>query len=164
MLVLYLEDSRHAARPNFTRLSLWLLLFQATGIGVLSVDSKQVALVLWNVFPILVPAAFAGIQAVTSAARGKQHQATGSRGEDAATITRPSIQTSRHTMSTISLIYAPALIVSVYSHVAILAVTLFTRLFPALFRPEHLASLTPWGVFVPPLAVVAGQTCGRRGE
>ncbi|KAK1580091.1 uncharacterized protein LY79DRAFT_672127 [Colletotrichum navitas] len=222
LLVFYLEDSRHGARPSYVRPTLWLLLFQATGIGcagplwvlshlgasnggsvgrmsslkdsleraaplssphvpflilaalvmgyaapaslmllpsprVLSADSKQFALVLWNIFPIWVLAALLGLRSVLPLARSSQQQPAGSF-KDAAAVTQ--LRTNRRYIANMALVYAPALIVSVYSHIAVLAATVSTRLFPALFRPEHLASLTPWEVFVPPLSVVAGQTVG----
>ncbi|KAK1979462.1 hypothetical protein LZ30DRAFT_726207 [Colletotrichum cereale] len=124
---------------------------------VLSADSKQLALVLWNIFPIWVLAALFGLRSVLPLARSSQQQPGGSF-KLAAAVTQP--RTNRRYIANMALVYVPVLIVSVYSHIAVLAATVSTRLFPALFRPEHLASLTPWEVFVPPLSVVAGQTVG----
>ncbi|KAL0929735.1 uncharacterized protein CTRU02_215378 [Colletotrichum truncatum] len=140
---------------TYIRPTLWLILFQATGIGVLSHSSKQIALVLWNVFPVWVLVVMIGLQAVFPLAHGAKSNVGSRKESDAAPQ-----ETHRRHIANVSLVYAPALIVSLHSHIAVLTVSISTCLFPALFRSEYLAYLRPSEVFVPPLAITIGQTTG----
>lgn len=110
--------------------------------SLLSFDTKQVALAIWNVFPIWVWVVGAGLRLTLAPTWSK------------------SPSKAPHMMAALSSAYIPALVVSVWSHVAIVGVSLSTCLFPAPFRPEYLTALHPSALFVPPLAVVAGGTVG----
>lgn len=111
--------------------------------SLLSFNAKQVAVAVWNVFPLWVWLAGAGLR-LTMIPTSHQPKARG---------------TAPH-MTSLTSAYIPALIVSIWSHVAVVGVSLSTYLFPSIFRSEYLTELHPSALFVPPLAVVAGGTVG----
>jgi hypothetical protein len=113
---------------------------------VLSYDSKQVVIAVWNVFPIVTLVIVATFAAVAPKESRKQPESLS--------------ELSRRHITTVRWVYAPALVFSFCSHIAVSAVSASTRLFPTLFRPEYLADLNPSMVFVPPIAVVMGETVG----
>lgn len=114
----------------------------------ISHETKQIVLAVWNVFPIWVFAAWTVLRFTV---------------HPSARIQQPSAATVHNTVltkGTLSSVYIPSLILSSLSHVAILAVSMSTYLFPIIFRPEYLIDLHPSNVFLPPLTVVAGETVG----
>ncbi|KAK6858153.1 hypothetical protein PG995_005852 [Apiospora arundinis] len=114
----------------------------------ISHETKQIALAVWNVFPIWVFAAWTVLRfTVHSSARIPQ--------SSTATVHNTAL-----TKATLSSVYIPSLILSSLSHTAILGVSMSTYLFPVIFRPEYLTDLHPSNVFLPPLTVVAGETVG----
>lgn len=114
----------------------------------ISHETKQIALAVWNVFPIWVFAAWTVLRFTV---------------HPSARIPQPSAATVHNTAltkATLSSVYIPSLILSSLSHTAILGVSMSTYLFPVIFRPEYLTDLHPSNVFLPPLTVVAGETVG----
>ncbi|KAI1338296.1 hypothetical protein F5Y15DRAFT_424989 [Xylariaceae sp. FL0016] len=113
----------------------------------LSPDSKQIILVLWNVFPILV---FAAVFVLSAIVPGPA-------------ITRAlkandgdSSATTKH-LSSVRYLYAIVLAFSFAAHIAICAVSFSSVLFPAIWSEQHIADLSPATLFVPPMALPASQ-------
>ncbi|KAI0892648.1 hypothetical protein F4806DRAFT_499762 [Annulohypoxylon nitens] len=115
----------------------------------LTYDSKQVALVLWNIFPLLVFAFQASLNAVIP----KKVTVTES------SKTRGKPEAKQHLAST-RWMYATAFVFSFASHISILAVSISTVWLPMLWQESYIADLSPVRLFIPPLSLTVGQTVG----
>lgn len=107
---------------------------------------QQMAIVSWNLFPILVyfvhtvlnaTSTFLGVSAKTEMPSSAQH------------------------LSAVRFAYTCALIVSSGTHVAISSLSLTTVMFPVLFREEYARALSPRALLVPPTSWATVASLGE---
>lgn len=114
--------------------------------GILSPESKQFALVAWNIFPVTTLGLMMALSTLVPKEQSKKSDSLS--------------ELSRRHIKSVRWVYAIALAFSWYSHVAVSAVSMSTRLFPALFHSEYLIHLSPSALFVPPIAIERVETVG----
>lgn len=114
----------------------------------LSYDSKQTALILWNIFPLLIFTIQTTLAKVVPNLMRARVLKTGEE-----------IKSRQHLAAT-RWMYAIALTCSFASHVAILTISFSTVWLPMLWREIYIANLSPARLFMPPVNFSVGQTVG----
>lgn len=109
---------------------------------------KQIAVVIWNVFPLLVSFAQRALDAVAA-------------GVGRATTTTTTKPTAGQHLSAVRFAYMSGLAVSIVTHTSVLSLSLSTVIFRFLFRSEYARALGPRALLVPP---VAWTTVSSLGE
>ncbi|KAF2726643.1 hypothetical protein EJ04DRAFT_598620 [Polyplosphaeria fusca] len=107
---------------------------------IISYDTKQIALVSWNVYPILVLLPHWLLSTLTSSPQS-------------ATPRRSHIRAVR-------VIYALSAAIGTFIHIGVVAISLSTLLFPMLFSPAYLDELHPASLALPPVSITQGRTIG----
>ena len=107
---------------------------------------QQMALVSWNLFPLLVFGIlkFLGIL-VPVFSRWRSD--------------RPASSPQEH-IRFVRLVSFASLVVSTAIHIAVITVSISSVLFPALFDAEYLGDLSPASIFPPPVSIRRGDTVG----
>ena len=109
-------------------------------------DFQQMALVSWNLFPLLVFGVlkFLGVL-VPVFSRGRSDT---------------SARSPREHLQLVRLVSFAALVVSAAVHIAVVTVSISSVLFPALFNVEYVEDLSPASIFLPPVSIRRGETVG----
>ncbi|PKX89960.1 uncharacterized protein P174DRAFT_412656 [Aspergillus novofumigatus IBT 16806] len=108
--------------------------------GLVSNDFQQLALVAWNIFPVLVYLTMQVLHALLPA--GTVHNQDATR------------------RSAIRILNATSLLISSAVHVGLMGISFTTILFPNLWTPETIHEFHPVSLLIPPVSVTATQTVG----
>lgn len=146
-----LADLQHASMPS-SRSALLVIPSMAIGYiltavsmclpspSVISHDSKQLALVAWNIFPIGVFLIHAGLEAIVPRSQSREP--------------------CEQRLVTIRIVNSVSLFFSLAVHLGLISMSLTTVLFPALWAPHALLALHPASLAIPSVAIVRGATVG----
>ncbi|EAW19763.1 uncharacterized protein NFIA_093830 [Aspergillus fischeri NRRL 181] len=107
--------------------------------GLVSNDFQQLALVAWNIFPVLVYLTMQVLHALLPAGTVNKEDAT---------------------RRAIRILNATSLLISFAVHVSLMSISFTTILFPNLWTPETIHEFHPVSLLIPPVSVTATQTVG----
>lgn len=114
--------------------------------GIVTTDSQQLAIVTWNLFPLLVLVilkCFGACSPMLSSTR----------------IDRPARSPQEH-LQVVRLVSCASLAMSSAVHIGVSAVSISTVLFPALFNAKYAQELSPASLFLPPTSITQASTVG----
>jgi hypothetical protein len=117
--------------------------------GLISTNSKQLAIVAWNLFPILVSTIHWILSRLGDSVFGYYSTAPDSKGA------------ARSHIRAVRVTNCIALFTSCAFHIAVTSLSITALLFPNLFASEYLSELRPATLFVPPLSFTRGTTVGH---
>lgn len=111
--------------------------------GLVSNNFQQLALVAWNIFPVLVYLAMRVLQMVLPVGKG-------------------SIWNKEYTFrrTATCILNATMLLISFTTHIGLTSISLSTILFPNLWAPEAIREFNPASLLIPPVSVTRAQTVG----
>jgi len=107
---------------------------------------QQLALVSWNLFPLLVSGLLNFLGATIPVFSRRRNDLPASSPQEHLRVVR--------------LVSFASLIVGAAVHVGVITVSISTVLFPALFDAKFLEELSPASMFLPPVTVQRGETVG----
>jgi len=113
---------------------------------IVSNNFQQLALVSWNLFPLLVFVHLKFLGAVVPIFSGRRND-------------RPASSPQEH-LRVVTLVSVAALVLSAAVHVGAIAVSIVTVVFPALFDAKYVEELSPASMFLPPVSISRSETVG----
>ncbi|KAL8835384.1 MAG: hypothetical protein Q9176_006955 [Flavoplaca citrina] len=113
---------------------------------LVSNDFQQLAVVFWNVFPLLVFGFLRIFGTIIPILTGQPKN-------------RSATSPDNH-LRCVRFVSLTSLMLSADLHVAIVAGSISTLLFPALFNPKYVTELGPASVFLPPISIDRGDSVG----
>lgn len=114
--------------------------------GIVTHNSKQLAVAFWNLYPLLVLLILKSLGAITPIFPSRwNYQST--------TSPRAHLQAVR-------LVNCVSLVMSSTVHIGVSAISISTVLFSTLFHAKHAKDLSPGSITLPPLSITQGTTVG----
>ena len=107
---------------------------------------QQMALVSWNLFPLLVFGILKFLGVLVPVFSRWQSD-------------RPALSPQEH-LRLVRLVSFASLIVSAAVHIAVVTISISSVLFPALFDAKAVEDLSPVSIFLPPISIRRGETVG----
>lgn len=111
--------------------------------GIVTNNFQQLAVVTWNLYPLLVLVILNVLGALASPFSGWQ-------------IDRP----AQEHLQVVRLVNCASLAMSSAVHIGVSAVSISTILFPVLFNAKYVQELSPASLLLPPISITQGSTVG----
>lgn len=114
--------------------------------GIVTNNFQQLAVVTWNLFPLLVLVILKFLGAFVPMFSSRRND-------------RPARSPQEH-LRAVRLVSCASLAISSAVHIGVSAVSISTILFPALFNAKYARELSPASLVLPPISITQGSTVG----
>lgn len=127
-----------------------IILMSLRSPSVMSTTSKQLAIALWNVFPLTMTIIQMGLHSAASLVGGSKDSTTVVDSPDRGDF-----------LWAVRICYAFSLVFSCASHIGVIAVSALSVLFPMILGPEYVSAFQPGKLLIPPFSRTAAPTFGE---